>query len=418
MTTLHKASLPAVRVDFHSISQKPDETILAYTSRVDIIVSTLAKLGEKVSTGAWIYALGNGLRNEYKECKKGILYNEPEFDTILSVKTKLRSEEAILASQKKKESDLIRATKVIEDEIALKLRERNQPTEKSTKEPVDKALMFKGKGNKGGAKGKRQGKGRQWNESEWTPPWSPPATVASLPQAAWNPNSKGNGKGKPNGTQAPYDAQTLWCDIHQQHGHSTDWCFDNPNRTGGPPKQKWCDNHQLYGHSTEECRKGNGPPSPPQQHGKGKGKKGSRGERNWKSQNFPAGYSSDQATPALHDESSLQPPSQQSWWDENELGSSCVEAKDADDSGNDFVPEYDDDEIAAEIDLYFLAVFKNIDRQNEYLLEPTAEKLQEFNEHEGYLLRATSQLNIHSQRIVLRFREQIGYVGCMDTFFS
>jgi hypothetical protein len=245
MTTLHKASLPAVRVDFHSIQQKPNETILAYTSRVDIIVSTMSKLGEKVSTGAWIYALGNGLRDEYKECKKGILYNEPGFDTILSVKTKLRSEEAILTSQKRKENDLVRSTKMIEDEIALKLRERKQPAEKSTKDPEDKALMFKGKGNKGGAKGKGQGKGRQWREPEWTPlwsptarstqdalnsnnnaewlqPWSPPEPVANSPQNAWTSNDKGKGNGKSNGSQAPLDAQTLLCDIHQQYGHSTD----------------------------------------------------------------------------------------------------------------------------------------------------------------------------------------------------
>ncbi len=80
--------------------------------------------------------------------------------------------------------------------------------------------------------------------------------------------------------------------------------------------------------------------------------------------------------------------------------------------------EYDDDEIAEEIDYYFLAIFKNIDRQNEYLLEPTAAKLQEFNDHEGYLLLAVRQLNIHSQRIVSHFRERIGYVGCMDTFLA
>ncbi len=82
------------------------------------------------------------------------------------------------------------------------------------------------------------------------------------------------------------------------------------------------------------------------------------------------------------------------------------------------MPEYNDDEIAEDIDLYFLAIFKTIDRQNEYLSVPTAAKLQEFNDHEGYLLQSESQLNIHSQRIVRRFREQIGYVGCMDTFIA
>jgi hypothetical protein len=169
MATLHQASLPTVRVEFYAITQNPTESILAYTSRVDIIVSTLAKLGEKVSTGAWIYALGNGLRHEYKECKDGILYNKPGFDSVLSVKTKLLSEEAILTSKKKKESDTTRAAKAVEDEIALKIRETKLSTEKTLKDPADKALMFKGKGNKGGPNGKGTGKGRQWHEAEWTP---------------------------------------------------------------------------------------------------------------------------------------------------------------------------------------------------------------------------------------------------------
>jgi len=64
MTNLHQASLPTVRTAFYSITQKDNETVLVYSSRVDIIVSTMAKLGERVSTGAWIYALGNGLRTQ------------------------------------------------------------------------------------------------------------------------------------------------------------------------------------------------------------------------------------------------------------------------------------------------------------------------------------------------------------------
>ena len=83
MTNLHQASLPIVRIEFYAIIiQNATETILAYTSRVDIIVATLAKLGEKVSAGAWIHALGNGLRDEYKESKDGILYNKQGYDTV------------------------------------------------------------------------------------------------------------------------------------------------------------------------------------------------------------------------------------------------------------------------------------------------------------------------------------------------
>ncbi len=63
MTNLHQASLPTVRVDFYAITQGETESILAYTSRVDVIVATLAKLGERVSNGAWIHALVMNTKN-------------------------------------------------------------------------------------------------------------------------------------------------------------------------------------------------------------------------------------------------------------------------------------------------------------------------------------------------------------------
>ncbi len=56
MTTLHTANLPSMRKQFHDIAQKDTETVLQYTARVDIIVTTMAKLGEQVSPGAWICA--------------------------------------------------------------------------------------------------------------------------------------------------------------------------------------------------------------------------------------------------------------------------------------------------------------------------------------------------------------------------
>jgi hypothetical protein len=102
MTNLHQASLPTVRTEFYSISQRENESILQYTARVDMIVATVAKLGERVSPGAWIYALGNGLRKDFKECKEGILYSKLGYNTVLEVKTKLLSEEAVLTSQSKK----------------------------------------------------------------------------------------------------------------------------------------------------------------------------------------------------------------------------------------------------------------------------------------------------------------------------
>jgi len=275
MTNLHKASLPTIRAAFHSIKQHEKESILAYTSRVDIIVATLAKLGEKVSTGLWIFALGNGLRQEYKKCKDGILYNEKGFDNILSVKNRLISEEAVLLSQNQQHHLNEKATKVSEDEIALKLKE-TKLTKKQTKDVAkeakdkeakdkaadDTALVFiKGKGGKGTPRG-RDTSWDAWNSNDplwnqlWTQPWTPPA--------------KGKGKGKSQHQAATsFDPQGLWCDIHQKFGHSTDWCFDNPNRTGGKPTpatRPWCDACNSYGHTSATCWAN--PPGPP----KGKGK--------------------------------------------------------------------------------------------------------------------------------------------------
>jgi hypothetical protein len=274
--------------------------------------------------------------------------------------------------------------------------------------------LFEGFGatRKGGAKGQNT-----WNESDqWPTQWSSLEASSTAQYVNWPQPAKGKGYGKPK-----VDPSTLWCDIHQTSGRSTDWCFDNPYRTGGPPlanSRLWCNSCNSYGRTSNTCyansprptHKGKGKPP----HSKGKGGKGQFGDRKWKSQNFPAAYNPEQATPALHDESPSKDTAQE-WWGTSELGSSCLdrgEHKDDSDS------EYDDAEIAEEIDLHFLAIIKNIERQNEYFLAPTAEKLLEFNEHEGYITRATSQLNIHSQRIVFRFQEEIGYVGCMDTFIA
>ncbi len=61
-----------------------------------------------------------------------------------------------------------------------------------------------------------------------------------------------------------------------------------------------------------------------------------------------------------HDTTAHQQTSQVPWWD-HELGSSCFTPGTPDDSEPDFEPTYNDDDIAEEIDLYFLAVTKQIE---------------------------------------------------------
>ncbi len=208
------------------------ETVLEYTSRVDIIAATMAKLGEQVSPGAWIYALSNGLRLEYTDTKDGILYSKDGYATVLSVKSKILSEEAILKDKRATTKKALLSQKTTDDEIAMILA---ASTPAIIKPAVDQAHFHKGKhGKPGGTTGQRQWAAQPGSQDNWgnwkhPPSWEPPAYEPSWPISPY----KGKGKGK------QHPKPQLWCGIHQAYGHSTDWCFDNPNRSGAPPKPDW-----------------------------------------------------------------------------------------------------------------------------------------------------------------------------------
>jgi hypothetical protein len=412
MTNLHQASLPTVRAEFYAITHKEGESILKYTSRVDVIVATMAKLGERISTGAWIYALGNGLRTEFKECKDGILYNKDGFGTVMSVKTKLLSEEAVLTSQSKKVSLAPLPSTTTDDEIALVLKKskdnkrhttpKTQPVAmpEATEAPPlssDTALWTTGKGGKG--KDKPKGK-NHWGAH--TQPWNTEWTQ-------WTQPPKGKGRGKGNG-----GPEQFWCEICSRSGHSTGWCYDNPKRTGGKPpsyEELWCDTCNRSGHTSNSCY-ATSIRITPKGKGKPKGGKGKHGDRNWKSQNFPAGYQSDQATPALHDETpSTETPA---WWHDCELGLAIMEG-----SSNpvplqpclleDYVEfnnydEDDDEYITDYIDLVLFAIITNIERKNAYQRNPSNALLQEIIAHSASITRAENCLNVHIRRIILNFK--------------
>ena len=208
MTNLHQASLPTVRAEFYAINQKEGESILKYTSRVDVIVATMAKLGERIPPGAWIYALGNGLRAEFRECKDGILYNKDGFGSVMSVKLRLISEEAVLTSQTKKAPTVPPPIKTIDDEIALvattkrDLKKLTTPPTATTETPgdtsasPDTAFWMRGKGGKNDTKGKGRSKSKnRWvaHEHQWNHDWT-----------QWSQPYKGKGRGK---------GEPFWCDI-------------------------------------------------------------------------------------------------------------------------------------------------------------------------------------------------------------
>ncbi len=66
-----------------------------YIARVDLAVSELALLGEKVSLNSWLFTLANGLWIKYKNCKNDKLFGEQDYRTILEVKSKILKEETI-----------------------------------------------------------------------------------------------------------------------------------------------------------------------------------------------------------------------------------------------------------------------------------------------------------------------------------
>jgi hypothetical protein len=439
MTNLHQASLPTVRAEFYAISQRENESILKYTARVDLIVATMAKLGERISTGAWIYALGNGLRPEFKDSKDGILYSKDGYHTVLKVKIKLQSEEAVLLAKKARSppiaSDSIKGDEIAFATVTKKDKKTIKPSTKldadsvALPDPRDTALLITGKGGKPHSKGKGHPKGKQ----RWSPPDSPPDlpwdrtwppvgdNVATWPQS---PKGKGRGNGR---SSKGIDTQTLWCDIHQKFGHSTDWCYDNPHRTGGPPPYTdgpWCESCNRYGHTANSCYASTVRIVP-----KGKGKspyrsgKGKSGDRGWKSHNFPAGYQSDQATPALHEEISSTAASE--WWNDYEFGSAVLES-DVDPPvplqtylQDDYVElnQFDDDDdesISDYIDLVLYAIIKNIERQTAYRLNPTDALLLEIREHSLSITLAENCLNIHIQRIIKNFKTTINYDALMS----
>jgi hypothetical protein len=269
----------------------------------------------------------------------------------------------------------------------------------------DTALWLKGKGGKGkSSKGKNR-----WPtpDQPWGDTWT-----------QWTPSPKGKGQGKGNANTAQ-----LWCDICQRQGHSTDWCYDNPQRTGGKPlyDDLWCDTCNRSGHTSSSCF-ATSIKIIPKGKGKTKGKPGKSGNRAWKSQNFPANYHSEQATPALHDETSSSVA--QGWWEEGELGSVILDndpnpvpllaslLEDYVDHNN--FDDDDDEYISDYIDLVLFAIITNIERMNAYQQHPSNALMHEIHEHSASITRAENCLNVHIRRIIRQFKTTIKYDETMS----
>ena len=91
----NQANLPHALLNFNQMKMKAKETAKEYISRVDLAVSDLAVLKEKVSVNSWLFILANGLRAEFAVTKKGVLFMETGYDSIIDVKNKILQEESV-----------------------------------------------------------------------------------------------------------------------------------------------------------------------------------------------------------------------------------------------------------------------------------------------------------------------------------
>ena len=136
-------------------------------------------IAEPVSDNTWIYALTNGLRTEFEETRKGVLFGRTRFDTVLAIKESIINEEIVLGnskdkakeSTKEKDSTAFAATDHshlschycgIKGHIQPDCRKKKRDEQKGDFQKGTKLYKPKGKGgkNKGSSKGKGKNKGK------------------------------------------------------------------------------------------------------------------------------------------------------------------------------------------------------------------------------------------------------------------
>jgi hypothetical protein len=90
-----QANLPNALLNFNQMKMTTKESANEYISRVDLVVSDLALLNEKGSVNSWLFILANGLRPEFVVTRKGVLFMENGYGSIMEVKNKILQEETI-----------------------------------------------------------------------------------------------------------------------------------------------------------------------------------------------------------------------------------------------------------------------------------------------------------------------------------
>ena len=139
----------------------------------------MALLNEKVSVNSWLFILANGLRPEFVVTRKGVLFGERGFDSIMDVKNKIMQEETVNGIGKP---------------------DKEKPA-KDSKDSETAHAIFDGKCLYCKRKGHMKRDCFSFKKSQ--------------------------GQENKDKAQGQY-----WCDICYKEGHSTSYCSLNPNNKG------------------------------------------------------------------------------------------------------------------------------------------------------------------------------------------
>jgi hypothetical protein len=205
-----QANLPNALLTFNQMKMMTKESAKDYISRVDLAVSDLALLKEKVSVNSWIFILANGLRPEFAVTRKGVLFMEKGYGSIMEVKNKILQEETINGIGKPDK----------------------QKAQNDSKDSEIAHAAFDGNCKHCGRKGHKK------------------ADCFALKRL-----KEGSNKEEP--------AEKYWCDICYKEGHSTDYCSKNSNNKGKGKGNK--------GKTKGGKGKGRGGKGKPAKGGRGKG---------------------------------------------------------------------------------------------------------------------------------------------------
>ena len=362
----NQANLPNALLNFNQMKMNKGEKAKEYISRVDQAVSELALLNEKVSVNSWIFILANGLLPEFTVTRKGVLFMETGYGSIIEVKEKILQEETVNAIGKPDK----------------------QKAQNDSKDSDIAHVAFEGNCNHCGKKGHKKAECNKLKKE--------------LKAVAGINNNQQTSK--------------HWCDICYKEGHSTDWCFYNPNNNAKGKGKK----------GKSKGGKGKG-------RGKGKGGKGKPGKGGRGKGNFPANYVSEDAY--FTDDSSStteenwnlkqEEISPSNWYDfslsifeTEDLSLSVFETENLQENEieiteNFHVPDLDDPEY---IDFIIFAIVQNFECKKEYLKNPTPQLLSDIEKYSSFIVNAEDCiLDINIQRSIQQFKFTLGYDSIFQT---